>query len=246
MTWDEEKQHGHPEEIFQAPADRPQRPLTADEKLAATTVDVSSRGSGSEKEYNGMPVAQDSGILSRLRNFEAWMDQKLGVESEAIDRKLPEERQPVTLWQSCTMALLWASGVLNLSCFATGFLGWEFGLSLKQNILCCIFGSLLGGAVSGFCATLGPGTGLRQISIGRYSMGWWPNRIVAALNTVQQLGWSAVGCITGGLALTAVSDGSISIVVGVIIIAVLSLVVSFVGLRAILVSFQARFACKLF
>jgi hypothetical protein len=27
------------------------------------------------------------------------------------------------------MFFLWASGTMNTSCFATGFLGWEFGLS---------------------------------------------------------------------------------------------------------------------
>lgn len=104
----------------------------------------------------------------------------------------------------------------------------------RQSILCCIFGSLLGGAVSGFCATLGAPTGLRQISIGRYSFGWWPNKIVAFLNTIQQIGWSAVGCITGGVALNAVADGKVSVALGIVIIAVCSLIVSFVGLKAIL------------
>jgi purine-cytosine permease-like protein len=47
------------------------------------------------------------------------------------------------------MALLWASGTMNTSCFATGFLGWEFGLSLKQSILITIFASILGGAITG-------------------------------------------------------------------------------------------------
>lgn len=46
------------------------------------------------------------------------------------------------------MALLWASGTMNLSCFATGFLGWEFGLDLKQNILTVVFGTLLGSMVT--------------------------------------------------------------------------------------------------
>lgn len=133
------------------------------------------------------------------------------------------------------MALLWASGTMNLSCFATGFLGYYFHLSLKQNLLIIIFGSLLGGAVSGFCATFGAATGLRQISVGRYSFGWYPNKLVAALNTIQQLGWSAVGCITGGLALQAVSNGNLSVTVGIVVIAICALCVSFVGLRAILI-----------
>lgn len=81
---------------------------------------------------------------------------------------------------------------------------------------------------------MGAPTGLRQISISRYSFGWWPNKIVAALNTIQQIGWSAVSCITGGIALNAVADGGVSVALGIIIIAVVSLIISFVGLRAIL------------
>lgn len=70
--------------------------------------------------------------------------------------------------------------------------------------------------------------------MGRYSFGWWPNKIIAALNTIQQIGWSAVSCITGGIALNAVADGQVSVALGIVIIAVCSLLVSFIGLRAIL------------
>lgn len=237
MDYDEEKQHGEPTVLASTPPETPQRPLNAEEKLARTTIGIDSRAttSSSEQEYQGTAVHQDNGILSKLRSWEAAMDRRLGIESEAIDRKLPEDRQPLTWRSQLTMALLWASGTMNLSCFATGFLGWEFGLSLKQSILVVVFGSLLGGAVSGFCATMGAASGLRQISIGRYSFGWWPNKIIALLNTVGQLGWSAVGCITGGIALVAVSDGTIPIAVGVIVIAVVSLIVSFLGLKIILI-----------
>jgi purine-cytosine permease-like protein len=75
--------------------------------------------------------------------------------------------------------------------------------------------------------------GLRQVSISRYSIGWWPSKIIAALNVVEQVGWSSVGCITGGLALSAVSDGRIGSELGVVIAAVLGFVVSFVGLKAV-------------
>ncbi|KAK5116201.1 hypothetical protein LTR62_008527 [Meristemomyces frigidus] len=237
-TYDHEKQHGEPSVLPATPPSRDLRPLTTDEKLAATTIDVESRGGSSDKhqqEYQGTVVRQDNGILSTLRRVEGAMDRKLGVESEAIDRKLPNQRQPLTWRSTMTMTLLWASGSMNISCFATGFLGWEFGLSLKQSILTVVFASVLGGAVSGFAATLGAATGLRQISIGRYSFGWWPNKIVAFLNVLQQLGWSAVGCITGGLALQAVSGGNLSIVVGIIIIAIVSFLFSLIGLKFILI-----------
>lgn len=51
---------------------------------------------------------------------------------------------------------------------------------------------------------------------------------------VEQLGWASVSCITGGLALSAVSDGHVSIAVGVVIVACVSLVFSFIGLRGVL------------
>ena len=185
--------------------------------------------------YNNTLVSQNGGIMSRLRDLEARMDRKLGVESEAIDRKRPEDKKHVPWHQQLTMALLWASGTMNTSCFATGFLGHEFGLSLKQSVLITIFASILGGAITGYCATFGAATGLRQISVSRYSFGWWPNKVIALLNSVQQMGWAAVSCITGGLALTAVSDGHVSLILGIVILAVVALAISFVGLNAILV-----------
>ena len=126
--------HGDAKMLSEPPVSRPQRPLTTDEKLAETTVDIENSpktSEGSIREYNSTAIKQDGGVLSKLRNVEAAMDRKLGVESEAITRKLPEERVKLTWRDSLTMAALWASGTMNLSCFATGFLGWEFGLDLK-------------------------------------------------------------------------------------------------------------------
>jgi purine-cytosine permease-like protein len=88
--------------------------------------------------------------------------------------------------------------------------------------------------VKGWCATFGPGTGLRQVAISRYSLGFYPSSIVAALNVIEQVGWASISCITGGLALSAVSDGSFSSAVGVIIVACVSLAFSFIGLKGVL------------
>ncbi|RWA12825.1 hypothetical protein EKO27_g2277 [Xylaria grammica] len=184
---------------------------------------------------NGVQLSQDRGILSRLCEIEAKLDAKFGVESEAINRKLPEDRREVKWHEELSMALLWASATMNTSCFATGFLGWELGLSLKQTILISLFASIIGAALPGFAATFGAATGLRQISVSRYSFGWWPNKLIAVLNATVQIGWAAVGCITGGLALTAVADGHLSLAVGIVILAVVAMLISFVGLKAILI-----------
>lgn len=181
------------------------------------------------------PPAPTSSLLASLGHLEARMDRRLGIESDAIERKRAEDRQHVPWHEQLSMALLWASGTMNTSCFATGFLGRELGLDLRQALLVTVLVSLLGGAVVGAAATFGAATGLRQMSVSRFSFGWWPNKVVAVLNAVQQLGWAAVSCITGGLALTAVSDGRVSLAVGIVILAVVAWLISVVGLNAILV-----------
>jgi len=130
--------HGEPE-IFAASdaTTRPQRPLTAEEKLEQTTYDVESSPKSSEwgdargTQQNDTYVKEDDGILAKMRAMEAVLDRKLGIESQAVERKLPEDRVALTWKDTLTMATLWASGTMNLSCFATGFLGWKFGLDLK-------------------------------------------------------------------------------------------------------------------
>ncbi|KAE8441325.1 hypothetical protein EG329_005520 [Mollisiaceae sp. DMI_Dod_QoI] len=180
--------------------------------------------------------AAHKGFLGTLRHYEDLLDQKIGVEAHGPARMLPENRDPsYSKWHNqLVMALMWASGTMNLSCFTTGILGWELGLSLSETIWITIVASFVGSAVTGWCATMGPSMGLRQVSISRYSMGWWPAKIIAFLNVIEQVGWSSVGCITGGLALSAVTDGHINLVLGVVIVAVIGLIFSFVGLRAVL------------
>ena len=99
----------------------------------------------SSEEYDTVPPAAPSGILARTRHYEALLDRKLGVEKNGPARILAEDRHPPN---QAIMALMWASATMNLSCFATGFLGWEFGLDLKQSILTVIFGTLLGRMVT--------------------------------------------------------------------------------------------------
>ncbi|OIW31482.1 hypothetical protein CONLIGDRAFT_226507 [Coniochaeta ligniaria NRRL 30616] len=186
------------------------------------------------EELSPSPL-KPKGFLATLRHYESTLDRFLGVEAHAISRKRSEDRDPAfRKWHNqAVMFLLWMSSTLNLSCFTTGFLGWEFGLDLRRSIVLIVFGTFCGASVTGWCATMGPGTGLRQVSISRYSIGWWPAKVIAVLNVIEQVGWSSVGCITGGAALSAVSDGRVGTEVGVVIAAVLGFVISFIGLRAV-------------
>lgn len=99
-------------------------------------------------ELEVSPSDQDTatapGFLAKIRYYEQLLDRKLGIESVSIARVHPEDRKPPN---PLVMALMWASGTMNLSCFSTGFLGVEYGLSLGQTIPIIICASLLGSAV---------------------------------------------------------------------------------------------------
>lgn len=181
------------------------------------------------------PQARRNSWLDTLRHYESVFDKKIGVEARAVERKRSEDRDPnYTRWHNqAVMFLLWMSSTLNLACFATGFLGTTLGLDLRTSLTIIITATFLGSAVPGWCATFGPTTGLRQISISRYSLGWWPSKAAAIFNVIGQVGWSSVGSITSGLALAAVSDGAIHLEIGVVLSITISFVVSIIGLKAV-------------
>jgi purine-cytosine permease-like protein len=51
-------------------------------------------------------------------------------------------------------------------------------------------------------------------------MGWWPSRICVLLNLVILLGYGMIDTVVGGQMLSAVADDKISVVAGIIIVAV--------------------------
>ena len=62
-------------------------------------------------------------------------------------------------------------------------------------------------------------------------MGYWPAKIACFLNIVLMVGYATIDCIVAGQILSAVSGGSMSIVVGIIIVALVSWVVAVFGIK---------------
>lgn len=102
-----------------------------------------------ETELNVTAVEADpvkpSGFFARIRYYEEMLDRKLGIESNSLERVHPENRKSPS---PLVMAFMWASATMNISCFSTGFLGTEFGLSLGDTIPIVIFSTLLGSFVT--------------------------------------------------------------------------------------------------
>jgi hypothetical protein len=110
-----------------------------------------------DEEYSEDPELPPSlqavahkGFLGTLRHYEDLLDKKIGLEAHGPARMLPENRDPAySKWSNqIVMALMWASGTMNLSCFTTGILGFELGLSLSETIWITIVASFVGSAIT--------------------------------------------------------------------------------------------------
>jgi purine-cytosine permease-like protein len=62
-------------------------------------------------------------------------------------------------------------------------------------------------------------------------MGWWPSKLCVLLNIVIELGYGVVDCLVAGLILSAVNGGGMTVVVGIIITAIITWLVSTFGIR---------------
>lgn len=93
------------------------------------------------------------GVLRAMRKGEEWLDAKLGIELQGVDRIPEDKKQPPSTWN---IFLMWWSLNVNVGVVPLGILGPEFGLSLKQSIGASIIGTLLGALCTAFTGTLAP------------------------------------------------------------------------------------------
>jgi purine-cytosine permease-like protein len=71
-----------------------------------------------------------------------------------------------------------------------------------------------------YLATFGPKTGLRQMTVSRYSYGWYGNKVMAILQCASCVGWSAVNVTVGGQTLRTLSNNTLPTPVAIVILAV--------------------------
>ncbi|KHN97449.1 purine-cytosine permease FCY22 [Metarhizium album ARSEF 1941] len=117
---------------------------------------------------------------------------------------------------------------------AFGMLGpLVYRLSLRDSTLVIVFFNLLATTAAGILATIGPKTGMRQMIHARYSFGRRLASIPVLFNLATLAGFNAVICVVGGQCLSAVSSGTVTPDVGIVVISVLSLVVSFAGFQVL-------------
>ncbi|PYI10925.1 hypothetical protein BO78DRAFT_304288 [Aspergillus sclerotiicarbonarius CBS 121057] len=175
-------------------------------------------------------LQQGNRLLWSLRQAETWMDRKLGVEGMGIERVPDDQRRPPEM---LNMMFFWFSALLAPGLIPIGMLGPMFGLSVHTSILLTVLATLIGSVLPAFTATLSPPSGLRQIAVARYAFGLWGARLCGLLNILVNGGYGVIAAVVGGQLLAAVSDESIPLAAGIVLLVAVAFVISFAGFTMI-------------
>ncbi|KAK3109757.1 Vitamin B6 transporter [Teratosphaeriaceae sp. CCFEE 6253] len=169
-------------------------------------------------------------LKSRWRAFERTLIQ-YNLESRGIQRVQPDQRHDMRQLGFMQIALLWFSINLAANNLTLGMLGPAvFSLPFTTASLLAVFGALLGSLPVAYIATFGPRSGNRTMVFARYSMGWWPAKLVVVLTLIVLLGYCVLDAVIAGQILSAVSAaGELSVIVGIVITAVLTWLVTTFG-----------------
>jgi len=180
-------------------------------------------------------------VGSRLHAFERTL-LKYNIEARGIQRVEEHEKHRTSILAYLQIFVLWTSVNLVVNNVTLGMLGPAvYELSFQDSCLCATFGSMVGAIPVAWIATWGPLSGIRTMIFGRYTMGWWPSKLIVILNILQMLGYSLLVAIIGGQVLSAVSPhGSMSVVVGIIIIVIIVWLVTTFGIAVF--HYYERFA----
>ncbi len=150
-----------------------------------------------------------------------------GIETRGIERVPPGARADVRIFNNCT---LWLSANTVISTFALGTLATSiFQLGFWDSVAAIMIFNVLGILPVAFLSTLGPKLGLRQMTLSRFSFGWFGAKVMALFNVAACIGWSCVNAIVGGQLVAALSGGAIPPQVGILIITILTTLVSIYG-----------------
>ncbi|SGY20562.1 BQ5605_C016g08093 [Microbotryum silenes-dioicae] len=177
---------------------------------------------------------------SKLSKLWRRINDDLSIESHGVAPLTEERRVDSNFLDSFTM---WLTMNATIACFSTGTLGpLLFGFSMKclappiytqNSFLVIVFFNIFSCAVPSYFAVFGPRLGMRQMAVARYSYGWLGATVPAAFNLISFIGFNALNALLGGQVLANVNPGTVSTRVGIIIIATISLVLSFCGYRVL-------------
>lgn len=98
-------------------------------------------------------IQQHNSILGKMRQGEEWLDAKMGIETQGVDRIHEKDKKPPGL---LNVFWLWWSLTCHVGTVPIGILGPEFGLSFNQSMSALVVGTVLGALCTAYTGTLGP------------------------------------------------------------------------------------------
>ena len=200
---------------------------------AAAVRSAGDTSSGDEATARPVPpeVKAEIPVPSFLRRLNDRIEGLAGFEARGITRVLPEERQPPSLSGDIQVAILWFGANISVNNLAVGLFGpLVFGLGFLESAMCALFGGLLGSMSTSYMSVWGPVSGNRTMVVLRYFMGYWPSKIPCFLNILLMIGYITISFIICGQMLSAVSGGTMTIAVGIVVSAIVSWVVAVFGM----------------
>ncbi|KAI5293236.1 hypothetical protein KEM52_005726 [Ascosphaera acerosa] len=170
----------------------------------------------------------------------------IDIEERGIEPVRPDERTDTSADGFYDGFAIWASANITPATFAIGTLGPLSGLGFWDSFLVIVIVDALTALIVAWIGHLGVQTGMRVMTIGRYSMGIWGGRVVIILQVCGQIGWSAVNSLSGAQVLTELSNGDCPLWAGNLIIGVCAAFICVVGYRAVRLFERWSWAVALF
>ncbi|KAJ4477122.1 permease for cytosine/purines, uracil, thiamine, allantoin-domain-containing protein [Lentinula lateritia] len=157
---------------------------------------------------------------------------KYGVEARGIERVPSDQRTHIYPLSAFWM---WLAANMTIATFSLGCLGGPvFSLSFKDAALTIIFFNLLCNLPVAYFSTWGPKLGLRQLTLSKFSFGYFTSQVPIILNCIACVGWSVVNSIVGAQTLRAVSTAhQIPTAAAIVVIAIGPITISFMGYRVV-------------
>ena len=126
--------------------------------------------------------------------------ERTGIEHIPTEERHGSPGRVFTLWFAANLTV--ADYVIGVLCVQV------FALTVAQAIPVLLLGNLLGGALLGLSAAMGPKLGFPQMLSSRSSFGRQGNYLFGGLNWISTVGWFTVNTILGVEALQAVYPGA--------------------------------------
>ncbi|KAF2118701.1 purine-cytosine permease FCY21 [Lophiotrema nucula] len=185
-----------------------------------------------KEQGNENGTTKEANTIGKINGFVSRLAARGAVEIRGCTPVPYEER---TVTQYFNIFSLWFCMSTNLLPITTGMVGTlSFGLSLRDASLVILFFTLITTVPVAYMCAWGPKTGMRQLVQARFAFGKYFVSILILLNLATLTGFCVVDSVIGGQALSAVEGGrTIDSTVGIVIIALLALLISFCGFKVL-------------